>query len=93
MTEFNELEQVFNDAVTSGNVESIQVILESFDKTCRRLVEQETDQDKKRKLVNTCIIMQKSWQSQIIKLKAKVKGELADIKSNGKKIQKYLTSY
>lgn len=93
MTEFSDLEQTFNKAISSCDVEELQQVLESFDKKCKQLIEQETDQNTKKALINTCMQRQQNWQEKIIELKAKVKRELADIKSNGKKIQKYLTSY
>ena len=93
MTNLDKLEQEFSSALESADVAVIEPVLADFDKQCRLLIEQETDEYKKKQLIESCLAMQKDWQLKIIKLKAKVKGELADIKSNAKKIKKYLTSY
>ncbi|WP_299270989.1 hypothetical protein [uncultured Psychrosphaera sp.] len=93
MVELDNLKQDFKSALESAEVERIQQVLESFDNTCRLLIEQEEDLNTKKVIIQTCLQLQKSWELQIIQLKAKVKGELADIKNNGKKIKKYLTSY
>lgn len=93
MVELDNLKQDFKFALESAEVERIQQVLESFDTTCRLLIEQEEDLNTKKVIIQTCLQLQKSWELQIIQLKAKVKGELADIKNNGKKIKKYLTSY
>ena len=89
----DSLKQDFKSALESAEADRIQQVLESFDKTCRLLIEQEDDVNNKKVIIQTCLQLQKSWELQIIQLKAKVKGELADIKNNGKKIKKYLTSY
>jgi hypothetical protein len=93
MTPLDALKQDFKSALESAEVERIQQVLESFDKTCRVLIEQEDDVNNKKVIIETCLQLQKNWELQIIQLKAKVKGELADIRNNGKKIKKYLTSY
>lgn len=93
MNELQELKLAFASAIKEAESDSIQKVLTSFDQTCRLLIEQETDHASKKQLIETCLMMQKSWEQEIIKLKAKVKGEMADIRLNGKKIQKYLTSY
>lgn len=93
MITLDSLKQDFKSALESAEVERIQQVLESFDKTCRLLIEQEEDLNTKKVIIQTCLQLQKSWELQIIQLKAKVKGELADIRNNGKKIKKYLTSY
>jgi hypothetical protein len=93
MNELTELTQAFASAVKSEKADEIQKVLVSFDKTCRLLIEQETSQTNKKQLIETCLTLQKSWELEINQLKAKVKDEMADIRLNGKKIQKYLTSY
>jgi hypothetical protein len=93
MVVLDNLKQDFKSALESAEAARIQQVLESFDKTCRLLIEQEEDLNTKKVIIETCLQLQKSWELQIIQLKAKVKGELADIKNNGKKIKKYLTSY
>jgi hypothetical protein len=93
MITLDSLKQDFKSALESAEADRIQQVLESFDKTCRLLIEQEDDVNNKKVIIQTCLQLQKSWELQIIQLKAKVKGELADIKNNGKKIKKYLTSY
>lgn len=93
MSNLDLLQQQFSDAIKTAEAEKIHHVLTDFDQLCRLLVEQEHDEVKKKTIINNCLQVQKDWQSQIIKLKAKVKADLADIKSNGKKIQKYLTSY
>lgn len=93
MIALDTLKQDFKLALESAEAEKIQQVLESFDKTCRVLIEQEDDLNNKKIIINSCLQLQKSWELEIIKLKAKVKGELADIRNNGKKIKKYLTSY
>jgi glycerol-3-phosphate O-acyltransferase len=93
MITLDTLKQDFKSALESAEAERIQQVLESFDKTCRLLIEQEDDVNNKKVIIETCLQLQKNWELQIIQLKAKVKGELADIRNNGKKIKKYLTSY
>jgi len=93
MTNLDTLEQNFASALESADDKVILQVLTSFDEQCRLLIEQESDDIKKKQLIERCLKIQNDWQLKIIKLKAKVKGELADIKSNGKKIKKYLTSY
>ncbi|GHB62140.1 hypothetical protein GCM10008107_08930 [Psychrosphaera saromensis] len=93
MITLDTLKQDFKSALESAEAERIQQVLESFDKTCRLLIEQEDDVNNKKIIIEACLQLQKNWELQIIQLKAKVKGELADIRNNGKKIKKYLTSY
>ena len=93
MTDLDTLEQDFASALERADDKVILQVLTSFDELCRFLIEQESDDIKKKQLIERCLTMQNDWQSKIIKLKAKVKGEMADIRSNGKKIKKYLTSY
>ena len=93
MITLDTLKQDFKSALESAEADRIQQVLESFDKTCRLLIEQEDDVNNKKVIIETCLQLQKNWELQIIQLKAKVKGELADIRNNGKKIKKYLTSY
>lgn len=93
MTNLETLENDFASALESADDKVIMQVLTNFDEQCRRIIEQESDDLKKKQIIERCLAMQNDWQSKIIKLKAKVKGEMADIRSNGKKIKKYLTSY
>jgi molecular chaperone GrpE (heat shock protein) len=88
-----QLQQEFKDALASENVEEIDSVLKAFDLYCRTSVESEHNAESKKQLIVQLETVQKQWQSEILQLKAKVRGNIADIKSNGKKINKYLTSF
>lgn len=88
-----ELKQQFAAAIASEEPENIEQALKNFDDYCRKSVEAEQDPVEKKQLIEQLVIVQKSWNSEILQLKAKVRGNIADIKSNGKKINKYLTSF
>lgn len=88
-----QLKQDFKAAIDSEEAENIEKVLLNFDTFCRTHVEAETDLAQKRQLIEDLLQVEKQWQQEILQLKAKVRGKIADIKSNGKKINKYLTSY
>jgi len=79
--------------MVTEDADVIGKVLIEFDAFCRREVEAQTDPEQKKQLIEELIIVQKNWQEEILQLKAKVRGKIADIKSNGKKINKYLTSF
>lgn len=88
-----QLQQDFKSAIASEEVDNISKVLLEFDSFCREQVEAETDLAQKKQLIEDLLQVEKQWQQEILQLKAKVREKIADIKSNGKKINKYLTSY
>lgn len=92
-TNLTELQNKFADAIKSEQVSEIESVLSDFDQYSRSKVEQETNAESKKALIEQLLKTHEQWQKQILQLKAKVRENLADIKSNGKKINKYLTSY
>lgn len=88
-----ELQQDFARALESKDVEKMTLLVEQFDQFCRNEVESQTDLDKKKELIEQLLQIESDWQTEILQLKAKVRGKMADIKSNGKKINKYLNSF
>lgn len=88
-----QLQRDFKSAIESEEVENIDKVLTDFDSFCRTQVEAENDLALKRRLIEDLLEVEKQWKEEILQLKAKVRGKIADIKSNGKKISKYLTSY
>ncbi len=88
-----DLQQGFAEAIASEDVAQLSKVLIEFDQFCRVEVEAETDLQSKKKLIEDLMAVEQSWQKEILQLKAKVRGKIADIKSNGKKINKYLTSF
>lgn len=88
-----QLQQQFASAMASEEPESIEQVLKDFDDYCRKNVDAEQNPAAKKELIEQLVIVQKTWNSEILQLKAKVRGNIADIKSNGKKINKYLTSF
>lgn len=88
-----DLQQGFAEAIASEDVDQLSKVLIEFDQFCRVEVEAETDLHSKKKLIEDLMAVEQSWQKEILQLKAKVRGKIADIKSNGKKINKYLTSF
>ena len=88
-----KLQRSFAEAVDSEDMEQLSQVLVEFDQFCRNQVEAETDLVNKKKLIEDLMEVEQSWQKEILQLKAKVRGKIADIKSNGKKINKYLTSF
>ena len=88
-----KLQRSFAEAVASEDMEQLSQVLVEFDQFCRNQVEAETDLVNKKKLIEDLMKVEQSWQKEILQLKAKVRGKIADIKSNGKKINKYLTSF
>ena len=88
-----KLQRSFAEAVASEDMEQLSQVLVEFDQFCRNQVEAETDLVNKKKLIEDLMEVEQSWQKEILQLKAKVRGKIADIKSNGKKINKYLTSF
>lgn len=89
----DQLQQQFSEAIESQQAENIEQVLIEFDQFCRQQVEAETEVEAKRTLLNQLITVEKEWENEILQLKAKVREKIADIKSNGKKINKYLTSF
>lgn len=89
----SQLQQDFKQAIDSEEVENIEKVLLNFDAFCREKVEAESDLAQKKQLIEDLLQVEKQWQQEILQLKAKVREKIADIKSNGKKISKYLTSY
>lgn len=88
-----QLQHDFAEAIRSEDTEAVTKILNEFDHFCREQVESETDLDNKKKLIEDLLQVEQGWQREILQLKAKVRAKIADIKSNGKKINKYLTSF
>lgn len=88
-----QLQQEFDSAISSEEVENIEKVLIKFDQFCREQVESESDTEAKRALIHQLISVENHWRQEIFQLKAKVQGKIADIKSNGKKINKYLNSF
>lgn len=88
-----QLQQDFKSAIKSEEVDNISKVLLEFDSFCREQVVAETDLALKKQLIEDLQQVEKEWKEEILQLKAKVRGKIADIKSNGKKISKYLTSY
>lgn len=88
-----KLQRSFAEAITSEDMEQLSQVLVEFDQFCRNQVEAEADLVNKKKLIEDLMEVEQSWQKEILQLKAKVRGKIADIKSNGKKINKYLTSF
>lgn len=88
-----ELQQAFDAALKSGHSKELERVFTQFDKYCRSQVDVENDEEKKRQLINRLLNTQLKWKSEILQLKAKVNDDLADIKLNARKINKYLTSY
>lgn len=89
----SELQSEFESAVSLANEESIASVLQDFDQYCKQQLEETEEPEQKRILLNRLLNIQTNWKSQILQLKAKVNDNLADIKMNAKKINKYLTSY
>ena len=89
----SSLNSAFNQAINARDDEMLGTILADFDKFCRTQVEAESDPEVKAALIQQLLNTQKDWQSKILQLKSKVRDNIADIKSNGKKINKYLTSF
>ncbi len=89
----SQLQQDFDSAIASEEMEEISKVLNEFDQFCRQQVESQTDIEQKRQLIISLIAVEKRWQEEILQFKAKVRGKIADIKSNTKKINKYLTSF
>jgi small nuclear ribonucleoprotein (snRNP)-like protein len=89
----SELQSEFESAVSLANEESIASVLKDFDQYCKQQLEETEEPEQKRILLNRLLNIQTNWKSEILQLKAKVNDNLADIKMNAKKINKYLTSY
>ncbi|NVK24685.1 MAG: hypothetical protein HWE10_07140 [Gammaproteobacteria bacterium] len=87
------LHQRFEEAAKEEDAEKLASLLSEFDVFCREQVESQNDDTEKEQLIRQLLNTQQSWQSKILQLKSKVQQKIADIKSNGKKINKYLTSY
>lgn len=88
-----QLQQDFKAAIDSEEAENIEKVLLEFDSFCKKEVEAESDVALKRQLIEDLLKVENQWEREILQLKAKVRGRIADIKSNSKKISKYLTSY
>jgi len=88
-----QLNNEFNQAIEARDEKGLEVILTNFDRFCRTQVEAESNPESKAQLIQQLLNTQKDWQSKILQLKSKVRDNIADIKSNGKKINKYLTSF
>ena len=93
MMTLSVLQKAFDDAVISEDSDKLQALLSEFDQFCRIEVESIDEQQEKKQRIEQLMNTQKDWQSKILQLKSKVRENIADIKSNGKKINKYLTSY
>lgn len=93
MQQVTQLTKRFDEAIAKQENEIISDLLQRFDEVSRLLIESETDLDKKREIIQSLVKTHDDWQQKLLQNKAKVQGELADIKSNGKKINKYLTSF
>ena len=93
MMTLSGLQKAFDDAVISEDSDKLQALLSEFDQFCRTEVESIDEQQEKKQRIEQLMNTQKDWQSKILQLKSKVRENIADIKSNGKKINKYLTSY
>lgn len=89
----NELQHNFAQAIAVEDMEKLSQVLIEFDQFCRREVPAETNVRSKKQLIEDLIVIEQHWQQEILQLKAKVREQIADIKSNGKKINKYLTSF
>lgn len=89
----SSLQNEFEQAIKDESSVKLEVLLNEFDAFCRREIEATEEQQKKQQLIQQLMNTQKDWQSKILQLKSKVRENIADIKSNGKKINKYLTSY
>jgi len=83
----------FDSALKKGDEVQISLVLKEFDAFCKKSIDETNDSEQKRILLNRLLNIQTNWKSEILQLKAKVNDNLADIKMNAKKINKYLTSY
>lgn len=89
----SSLQNAFEQALKDESSEKLAELLTGFDNFCRNEVEATEAPEQKQQLIEQLMNTQKDWQSKILQLKSKVRENIADIKSNGKKINKYLTSY
>ena len=88
-----QLQSEFDNAIQTQDAKQLEKVLVGFDNFCRSEIEVQSDIQQKEILIKKLIQTEKDWQSKILQLKSKVRDNIADIKSNGKKINKYLTSF
>lgn len=89
----DKLSLKFQQAMSAQDIDAVSEILTEFDQYSRQVVEKEENLADRAQQITELLAIHDNWQLQLLQLKAKVKDKLADIKSNGKKINKYLTSY
>ena len=90
MEQLSDISKEFKSALRENNIEEIEATLVKFDKLSRDVAEQDIDVDIKQEQLSACLKLHDEMNEALEDIKLEIQKRLANARSNGKKINKYL---
>lgn len=90
MDQLTVISNEFKDALRDNNIEEIEATLVKFDKLSRNVAEQDIAVDIKQTQLSACLKLHDEMNEALEGIKLEIQKRLANARSNGKKINKYL---
>ena len=90
MEQLSDISKEFKSALRENNIEEIEATLVKFDKLSRDVAEQDIDVDIKQDQLSACLKLHDEMNEALEDIKLEIQKRLANARSNGKKINKYL---